>query len=685
MGATNFNNYGVYEQLARTGYQEINTREITNQNINSHIVWIVNILRDGIETDEVQSMKIHVTFGDGYSLYLYITNYWFNLIWWKLIVGGNQIILSKHLYFPENMNNKYNKNYIDTWFIDNFYGKMDKMLMNNIIDDAISMYRYVNEFAMWLSNTLSIKDDLDLMNENEEVRDIFHTDLSGVPLEQFNKTAMERSQRLIDIIKTSPNHWAGEMFRTGEGINPKQFKENAVSVGPKPNGTGSIYPIPINANLLYLGALKDLAYAIIDYCGGRLAQIINHTNVGKSGSFARISKLNNSDVYLNKDPRYVCDTKNFIKIDIKNNTILESFDGMVYRTNTLGVDRVLDKKNKSLINKTLYFRTPATCASNSRGDGICWACYGKLSFLNEDINIGVLAAEEFSSKLTQMLLQAKHILEAAVKGLGFSDKFNEYFKVNFNEIIVNPKVKFDKLSIVIDTNPDEDIQTIDEYDDNGFNYYMSVVLLKDKTGNIIELDSPTYLYITDEFMSIINENKNSDGISEIPLSNINESLFMVDVSNDELSEVLNKLQKIIDNSKITPKYTKDEILQDFVETIISSKMYINTVHCGVILSEQIRDKHDITKKPDWSIPDVEYQIIPMKASLRHSGSITKRLSYSYIDKALTTPSSFKVNSPSQMDLFFMTQPQVYIDPDFYIDDNNEIKDMLVRIDKDEEE
>lgn len=665
MAAVNYQNYGFYERLAKEGFQNINTNIINSSNITNHIYWIANIMRDGIETEEVISMCIGVTFSDNYYVELYITDYFFNLIWWNLIVSPGSDIKSKYIYFPENQTNKYNKTYIDEWFIEDYYGKIHKIIMNNIIDDTLALYRYVNDFSLYLCNTISLKDDINLMNTDREVYDIIHSDLSDVPLDKYNEIGMERTNRLIDIIKNHEEHWASQMFRASEGINSKQYKENNVNIGPKPNGEGGVYPIPINSNLLYIGALKDLAYAIIDYSGGRIAQIINKKNVGISGSFARILKLNCIDIFLHEDPSYICNTKNFCKITIKNEEMLKLYDGMTYREKPKGLDKVLRYKYKHLIGKTLYFRSAMTCASNARGEGICHACYGRLSFINSDINIGIMSAEEFSSVLTQRLLSAKHLLEAKVRELGIVKGFEKFFTNEYNYFTIN-KNNAENYSLVI--NVEDDIIDNEEYDNADLSKWVLSLSIKsniDPNERYDFNDFNTEMYISQNFYKMLTKYAD-DGVVEIPLSNIDdeEPLFIININNNELSETLARLQKIINNSKVTTLFSKDEILQEFTETIINSKINVNATHCAVILSEQIRDAGDSMVKPLWEYENIDYTLLTLQRALKSSPSITKRLNYNYVSQALITPSSFKINTPSEIDLYFMTKPQEYIDPDY---------------------
>ena len=53
-------NYGYYLELAQTGYQTVYTKDITNDNIEEHFYNILNILSDGIETEEVQNIRLYI-------------------------------------------------------------------------------------------------------------------------------------------------------------------------------------------------------------------------------------------------------------------------------------------------------------------------------------------------------------------------------------------------------------------------------------------------------------------------------------------------------------------------------------------------------------------------------------------------------------------------------------------------
>ena len=66
----NYDNYGQYAELVKTGSINIFTKDISNDNLDTHFTNILNIMRDGIETDKVHNMAIIVHFMDNESIRL---------------------------------------------------------------------------------------------------------------------------------------------------------------------------------------------------------------------------------------------------------------------------------------------------------------------------------------------------------------------------------------------------------------------------------------------------------------------------------------------------------------------------------------------------------------------------------------------------------------------------------------
>lgn len=674
--------YYPYEELCKTGRQIIETKDLDNSNIDIHFYSIINILKDGIETDEVQRMMIHVNFQNNTDVDLSIFDYSLNLMFWKLLTEVNHPIWDVHLVFFENITKKSIKEYIDNVFVDQYRKKLPFIELNQTIDNVIGKFRDLRIFQMYLANTLNLEDTIDLMNKYPEFADTVHFNPDGIPIEDVKEAGMEATNKQIRYIKNS-DHCLRDSFRTGEAISPKQYKEVAVNIGSKPDGQGSVFNHPIRHSFMN-GGLQTAEELTIESSVGRVAQILQKTNVGESGAFARQLELNNQDTILNPDPNYICDTCHFQEVILENDTMLSMYDMRYYRDNPNGVDKLLNAKScdkSSLIGRKLYFRSPMTCASAARGKGICYKCYGDLAYVNREINVGQIAAEGLSSIYTQILLSAKHLLESLVVKMEWSEEFYNFFQVTFNTIALQENKIYKGYKLVID----DDIKLTDELDNVDYNYYITSFSVKKPNGETVKINTTNTdnLYFDKDFyayvMSVQPENDNSDEpyYVELDMTKLMDFpvLFVVEIKNNELSATMNKIEKLIDNKSVIAQYDRNTILEEFIKTNIHGNIKLNAVHFEVLLMNQIRDGEDELLKPDWSLPNATYQILTLSKSLSENQSITVRLESSKVAKSLLNPQNRYITKPAMSDIYFMEQPQEYLDPEFISDENKPKSDI----------
>ena len=672
----NTDNYGVYNELIANGLITIYTKEINSrQNLETHFNNILSILSDGIELDEVHNMMVHVIFTDNEEIDLSVFDYLYNLIFWSLpIAVGDKIDITK-LFWCENITKFEIKEYIDYVFIKKYRTKLNFMKLNNIIDGLFVWFKHLRKFQFYLANTVNMEDTIQLMKQFEEFNNTIHMSMDGIAFEDIKDKGMEAANIQIDYIKNS-DHCLRDSFRTGEGISPKQFKEVNVNIGTKPSGFSEVYPYVVNTSFIN-GGLDTPESVLIESGVGRIAQILQKTNVGTSGNFARLLGLNNLDTKLHPDPDYSCDTKNFQKVTIKNSTILKMYDMRYYRTNPRGLDKLLDGiRDKHLIGQTLYFRSPMTCASYSHGKGICYKCYGDLAYVNSEINIGKIAAELLSSIYTQLLLSAKHLLESLVVKLEWNPEFHNIFDINFNTIQLKEDCSYKGFKLRI--SPSE-IYSEEELDELDYNEYITSFKIIYPDGDIVNIHTTESdsIYIHPDLFELISKNADLDPDNDIvdldleSLRNI-PILFVMSIGNKDLSRTMDAVKHIINNKKITKSYNRNGILEAFIDANIEGSIILNAVHFEVLLANQIRDAEDILDKPYWEYEDANYEILTLNESLTKNPSITIRLEYSKISKTLFTPSSFEVTKPSNMDLYFMEQPQEFINNNDVITDNPNI-------------
>ena len=662
-------NYRHLQPLFEQGYQVIYTKDINDSNIDEYFEDCIDILSDGIETPYVQGMKIQFVFTDGEAVTLSLMDSLFNFLMWPLITCTHREISSRYLYFEEAITKSSIKKYIDQNFIKPNIKYLDILTLNQTIDRAIGKFRDLANFQMYLGNSMNLKDTIDLMNQYPEFNDAIHLDISNTLLEDVKERGMQAINTQIQYIKKS-DHCLRDAFIAGEAVNAKQYKEVAANIGTKPDGLGSVFPVPIQGSFIN-GGLKTVEEVVEESSVGRIAQILKKKNVGDSGSFARKLGLNNQDSFLHKDPEYICDSRNFQPVEIKNSDILDMFNMRYYRFYEDGPEYLLDSdKDRHLIGQTLYFRSPMTCASAARGEGICYRCYGDLAYVNRDINIGQMAAELLSAIYTQILLSAKHLLESAIVKLNWTPIFHKVFNVAFNLITLKEDMNYKGMKLIID--PDEIID--DESDDedlddptgessSGSYVTYVTVQLPDGTKEEVKTSDSDQLFLHQDLISYLEDaDVNEDsGLYELDMNKMKDIvLFNIDVRNNELSKTMNTIMHIIDNKAGTKSYNRKSILQAFIDNNLAGGIKLNSVHFEVLLMNQIRAKDDILRLPEWAHRNEDYQILTLREALKNNRSISIRLQANQGVKTLIHPDNRKISEPSIMDLYAMEKPQEYM-------------------------
>ena len=695
---SNFENYGPFEPLVKNGYQEVNTNDITIKTYESYFNGLLNIMRDGIEQSDVQALKIGFHLADGNFVRFTVTDAWFNIIFWTFPIYIGEPVTVKHLIDTRAITKKYIKNYFNM-LIKEHSIDIDFITLNNLIDETIYKLKYIDEFAMYLANTVNFRDTLDLMEMYPEFNESIHADLTGVPIEDVKSVGMDYTNTQIKYIK-STDHCLRDSFVSGEAISPKQFKEVSVNIGTKPDGHGGVFPYIINNSFINGGVSEPESY-VIDSSVGRIAQILQKMNVGISGAFARLLETNNLDTFFNPDPNYSCDTKNFIEVFIKDASWLVMYDKRYYKFDPEGPDYLLDKDRDShLIGQTLYFRSPITCASYARGHGICRKCYGNLYFVNRDINPGKIAAELLSSIYTQMLLSAKHLLESSVIEMKWNPEFYELFSLNLNMISIDEDTDTTGMYMILDSSKFDSSEDDDD-DTSDMMYYEYTpsfdVIYPDGKRVTFHTAEEDNIYLTEDLNKLLRskKTKEEDGVYIVPLDNLKSvsAVFTVKIQNKELQRTLERSKHIIDREKDTSSFNKNTIVREFITANTDGGINVSAVHLEVLLSNQMRDPYDILSFPNWSVKDAPYKILTLGSSLNNSPSITVTLEYQRIGKTLISPLSSKKHKPSVFDLFFMEKPQDYmvnrdamVSDRFKINEGNEgYKDAIYYVDNDKEE
>lgn len=671
-------NYGPYSIIADGEHFTLETDSLNIENWQWHYDSFLNFLKDGAYDEEIHKVLITVKFHDGITLELSVFDYFLNLIMWYILVASGTPICGKHVFFNEEITQNTIKDYVDRFLIEDNRKKISNVVLNNIIDDMLDKYHDMDLFAMYLSNTLCLEDNLELMKKSPEFREAMNADLSGVPLEDVKTVGMKYANKAIDIMKNSEDilgydHCLADAFRASQGINPKQFKEFAINIGTKPDGHGGVYPTIVNHSFINGGVATPKDY-FIESSTGRSAQIIKFKNVGTSGQFARILGLNNMNSKLHEDPNYDCRSNNLLRITINSKKALSMLNNRYYRMSPNGMDHLLNsRKDIHLLGKTIYLRSPVTCASAAAGKGVCYKCYGDLAYTEFDvehnfgINIGRIASEIMSSALTQKLLSAKHLLETAITKVNWCEEFNNFFEITDNIIKLAPELDYKDYRIMIDPDTielenDED-EDLSDSDSSIYNEFItSFDVVRNSTGEIFHIfnDRNEQLFITDELNTVIRKKGEPvEGKISIGFNELKESyLFVTQIENNELTKTLHKLLAILNKKPTTQSFaTVSDILQALIDTVVEGGLDIASTHIEVILMNQVRDANDMFSMPKWWNYNPPYTIITINESLTNNPSVIISLSYQKIKKMFYNPLTFKKKGASFMDLFFMETPQ----------------------------
>jgi hypothetical protein len=253
--------------------------------------------------------------------------------------------------------------------------------------------------------------------------------------------------------------------------------------------------------------------------------------------------------------------------------------------------------------------------------------------------------------------------------------FYDLFQINFNSISLFDNKIYKGYKLIID----DDIKCEEELDNNiDYNYYIDEFYIKKPDGTKVKINTTNVdrLYFDKDFydytLSLYPEDKSSSESYYAELDMVKlmdfQSLFVVEIKNNELSATMDKIKKLIDNKSVITLYDRNSILKEFITTNIQGNITLNSVHFEVLLMNQIIAADDELENPDWTVKDQGYQILTLSKALSNNPSITVRLEAAKVAKTLANPQNSRLWRPSMSDIYFMEQPQEYLDEEFISDE-----------------
>ena len=703
--ASNFiTDYGVFNKIFSGERVVIHTDDIRKENWSDYYSGLLDMFRDYIENENFQRTMITIVFDSCNGMFVELTteHTLINLAMWRFIIMTNQRIQPYHLFVhPEGITNDSLKKYIDEFCILPMRDQTEISLLelNNIISESIKFLEFSDEFALYFNNSFIIEDFVEMAMKSPEFNNLLHYDYTSIPIDQINSVAMDNTNKIIDMIKHSEEiigrpHGLTDSFKGKTGIKPKQLREGISLVGIKPNGEGGIANYAINSSYIN-GGVSEFEWNVIDSNIGRQAQILSKKNTAESGTIARHLGLNTIDSKLYCNPAtgqldldYDCHTMNFQEIIVTSLSQLRMLADRYYRLSPNGIeynigcgDMINENHPVLALGRAgykIYLRSPITCASAARGLGICRKCYGELYRVMEDFNIGKEASWHLSAPLTQLMLSAKHLLEAKISSPKWVGDIDTFLNIDDGIVSINPELQTSKFMKFVISRDDINYETIfslnddDDSDSDNDDYdidkeYITEFKIIDDNGEYIEFHTQGHdsLFFTVDFTNFIHKYYNNADEIEIPLVDLQERdipLFEMGIYNDDMGNKLKTVVNTINLKSITESFTKDEfqmaLMNNMIECGLGSVM---SIHAEVIIMNQIRDKSNILELPDWDFPNNKnYQVLTLRKALETNPSITISMQADNIFKTLINPLSFKKRKPSRYDLFYHKQPQKYI-------------------------
>jgi hypothetical protein len=525
-----------------------------------------------------------------------------------------------------------------------FFGESDPKELNIVLSDVImALSALASRVNLRVATTISSYEIGRAMAENPRLEEIARSTFGHIgdfrSIENEQDQMMREAEAILMVSDTS----LGDIIRAG-AVNSNQLKQILVGMGPKSDLMGQLVPHLPDTN--WLMGLRDVNDYYVAAESGRKVIITSHRSVRQSGYLTRKLSLLAIDTELDRDCPD-CGTEHAIDVNMSSMDIVRRFRGRWCVLEPGGDPFIITDEHTDLVGRTVMVRSPMTCA----GKKVCHACYGRLASVNRELHIGIVAVLHLTSQLTQKLLSAKHLVQTKSPELDWPTLFQKLFVVDRTVITVA-----DDASgwMVLRAN------SILEDEDTGDSMIecleVDVPVQGGKRGERESrvLDLPVPLYLTDEFMSEVDEYRNLDGSYEIPLRELADvPVFSIRIQNRELTTSLNQIKALIERKDHLGVEDIDGIAQRMIELLVANEIELDAVHSEVILRNMVRLKGDLSARPDFSVDDPgEYVVLRLVDAILHSPSVVQSLSFQDIRRQLLDPETYNKNGGSLLDPLF---------------------------------
>lgn len=546
--------------------------------------------------------------------------------------------------------------------LDKYFNKIIQYFtINKNIDVSEDIKQISDEITIFASKnylinsgvSISLYDMIKLAENNPDIKKSMEFKVGKGKIVDPQKLAEKQDKNLkkmLNAIMNDEDNNFKTYIKSGSGININQFGEVFCYIGYKPDYFGNVIPTPINSS--FVRGL-NVSEFFINATGARKALSMSKGQVKSSGYLNRKLGLLLSDVRIkNYNEDYDCHSKHPINIFIDSEKTLRRFNNRYIVNDDDDSLRLISENDKDLIGTTVKLRSPITCAC--KNNYICPICYGRLSRINKNKNIGTISELILTNPLTQKLLSSKHLLKVNMEKINWSEKFLEYFYINENKII--PK----QYNFMIYIHKDD---LIENEDSNINKYSTQKITIKPNSKERFDIELETPLYLSDEIYKYEGMNKYFDikyDYYKIPLKKLDELdyIFYIIIENCGIADPLLEVKDLMEKNTFIKSHTIEETFEKFIQLLNKASVDINSCHIEVILREMLfitengNDKSIFATKEEFPT----YKIMNITEGI-HLGcnSPSKSLMFEQVQKQLMTDSFnnvFGKNGESSLDLFF---------------------------------
>ena len=486
------------------------------------------------------------------------------------------------------------------------YGYSREEMLEVAADVSLDIKQYTVIFGQTVMPIFTAENlMLDHYRECEEFRELNNTEYSQgtqtVDVVAMNKEKYERLTKIM-MERNNPYFMCHKYIKI---LKPKQMEELYINLSQIPDGE-QIVPHTMNGNGFGKGyGTKQSVYTAA--IAARVPDLMNKDYMGQAGYFNHNLMML---TYGTISPTVQdCGSVNPIHIKLTERNF-PLFEGRYYYTSrNRGVEHVLKSTDTHLIGQSLWFRSPCTC--NLKQD-VCHICYGTKALKVGHLKGGFIYTTEIcTSRVSQNILSAKHLLKTDAERILIEGEGKEYFNLENSELFVVDDKRFD---IFIKDNYTENIS---EY----LEIYVTKKMLPVKISNY------SSLHLNDEFLDVSKMYEEDETryykISSATIQNADKPLCDIIPINIMMTANYMAIMQLFENRMSSYEKIED-VVNDLDELFVGTIPLLST-HGEIMIRNHIRSRENRMQRPDWLKPDPPYQLLNLKLALQNSESVATGL------------------------------------------------------------